>query len=241
MARQPFFPVFARNKGGTIELGIQVLGKLPEFETIIGRCLMAWPVVQAELALCLGQLLGIVSEATLAVFQTLRRSTAQRSAVWAAASHGGLDKQGQELVAAMLDVHRSIEKERVALAHGHFGFYEKTPDIILWTTTINYVQLKAKVHLANVVQTPEMKAELIKQIQFYRKEDLEEVHQSIVYCGQMWVDAINWLRSYPPRRDELYRQLCDQPRIRQALENIRRKNNPSAQPLSQPPIDDEID
>jgi hypothetical protein len=241
MARQPFFHVFARNGGGTIELGTHILGKVPELEAIIGKSLMAWPVVQAEMALCLGQLLGIVSEATLAVFQTLRRSTAQREAISAAAKYSGLDKQGQELIAALLDVHKSIEKERVALAHGHFGYYEKTPNIILWVTTLSYVQLKAKAHLANVVQTPEMKTELIKKIQYYRKQDLEEVFRNIDYCGQMWVDAINWLRSHPPRRDELYRQLCDQPRIQQALESIRQKNNPSIQPQSQQPTDDETE
>jgi hypothetical protein len=237
MPRQPFYPIFMRNRGGTIELGINALGKLPEFEAIIGKCMMAWPVVEAELALLLGQLLGIVSEATLAVFQTIRRSTAAREAIWAAAEHS-LDDAGHELIAAMLDVHMAIEKERTALAHGHFGFYEKTPDIILWTNTVTYVQLKAKAFLANVVLTDQAKLELVKEISYYRKTDLEEVYKALDYCGHMWVDAINWLRNHPPLRDQLYQQLCDQPRIRQALEKRRRKNSPSTQPQSPPPADD---
>jgi hypothetical protein len=236
MPRQPFHPVFVSNGGGTIEFG-HTVGQRPELEAIIGNSLIAWPTVEAEMALLLGQLLGIVSEATLAVFQTLRRSTAQRAAVWAAAQHNS-DEAGRELIAAVLDVHTAIEKERTALAHGHFGYYDKVPDIILWTNTVSYVQLKAKVFLANVPMTDQHKLELIKEVYFYRREDLEEIHKSIQYCGRMWVDTIVWLKTFPPRRDELFRLLCDQPRIQQALEIRRQKNNPSTRPQSPTPTDD---
>jgi hypothetical protein len=130
----------------------------------------------------------------------------------------------------MLDVHKSIEAERSALAHGHFGTYDRAPEVILWMTAADYVQLKAKLHLANMVFTEKIRDDLVSRISFYRKDDLTKIYDEILYCAAMWPEAINWLRSRDPLRDQLYRQLCDQPRISQALAKPRRGNTPEALP-----------
>lgn len=227
MSRQPFYPFLKRHPGGQLQIGNHILGKRPELEVIIGNCLMAWPIVEAELGLALGQLLGINNEAALAVFQTLRRSTAQREAVWAAAE-ATLGIKDKELFAAMLDVHKSIEANRTMLSHGHFGIYEFLPDGIVCATTRAYVRLKAKLHLANMNFSDAINREFLDDVSFFKKKDLEAIREEIFYCGNMWVEAIRWLRSKPPRRDELYLQLCDQPRIQQALAKPRRENTRGA-------------
>ena len=218
MPRQPFTPLRKKHPGGNITIGISASGERAELEAIIAKCLMAWPIAESELGLTLGQLLGIGSEAALAVFSTLRRSTAQREAVSAAAEVTlRQDPDDLTLLTAMLDVHKSVEAERSALAHGHFGTFDKVPEVILWTTTAAYVQLKAKLHLASMIFTDEIRDDLFLRIYYYRKEDLQKIYEDILYCAAMWPDAINWLRSRPPQRETLYRQLCSQSRIAQAL------------------------
>lgn len=225
MSRQPFFPLLERHRGGKLEIGTHTIGRRPELEAIIGHCLTVWPTVEAELALTLAQLLGAENDAVLAVFQTIRRSTAQREAVQAAAE-ATLESADLELLTAMLDVHKSIETERNFLAHGHLGTYSLLPEIIVCATTRAYVRVKAKVNLANVKRVGPVYQEFLDDVFVYRKEDLEAVRDGALYCGNMWVDAIRWLRARIPQRDELYRQLCGQSRIAQALATIRQKNTP---------------
>jgi hypothetical protein len=229
MPRQPFAQLRNKYPNGNINIGTQAIGERPELEAIVGKCLMAWPIAESELGLTLGQLLGIGSEAALAVFSTLRRSTAQREAVFAAAGVA-LNETDLKLLTAMLDVYKSVEAERNALSHGHFGTYDKLPDAVLWMTSVDYVQLKAKLHLANMVFTDEMKFDLFSRIWVYRNDDLTKIYEDILYCAAMWPEAINWLRSRPPQRDGLYRQLSDQTRIAQALTKPRRENPREAPP-----------
>src|ERR1700686_5445893 len=86
MSRQPLAPFVERNPSGHYNVGTHALGLRPELELIIAECLMAWPPAEAEMALILAQLLGASeSEAALVVFQSLRRSSAQREAISEAA------------------------------------------------------------------------------------------------------------------------------------------------------------
>ena len=72
---------------------------------------MGWPFVEMELALILGQLLGSPSEAAIAVFQIIRRSTTQRDAIYEAGMHT-LNPDDKDLLKAILAVEQSIESER---------------------------------------------------------------------------------------------------------------------------------
>ena len=238
MPRQPFAPIRKRYPGGNIQIGTHTIGQLPKFEIVIAQCLMAWPVAESEMALVLGQLLGINSEPALAVFQTLRRSSAQREAIFAAANTV-LDSKDLELLTAMLDVHKSIEAERNSLAHGHFGVYDKFPDGMLWMTGQDYITLKAKLNLAKMLFTDAMRDDLFSRISFFKLEDLETISKNIHCCAHMWGEAVNWLRTHrPPQRDELYRQLCGQSRIGRALATLRQKNSLATQSQSPSPIGD---
>jgi hypothetical protein len=230
MPRQLFAPIRKKHPGGNITIGTPVIGERPELETVIGNCLLAWPIAESEMGLTLGQLLGIGNEAALAVYSILRRATAQQEAIYAAARIALNNDAELELVSALIAVHKSIEAERTALAHGHFGTYDKLPDAILWMTTTDYVQLKAKLHLANMVMTDKMRDNLYSSIFVYKKPDLKKIYEDILYCAAMWPEVTTWLKANGRQREAGYRQLCSQSRIAQALVTLRQKNKTSAPP-----------
>jgi hypothetical protein len=93
-------------------------------------------------------------------------------------------------------------------------------------TTNDYVNLKAMLGLAMAAFNPEFARRTYERISIYKETDLRQVYEDIKYIGQVWNDLTNYLRTPVPQRAELYRQLCDQPRIAQALVTLRRKNNP---------------
>jgi hypothetical protein len=225
MSRKSFLSIHpALPKGGMITIGGPALGQRPALEALIAKSIMTFSVAEAEMSLVLGQLLGTNNDAALAVFQTLRRASNQREAISAASEIALLQEGEHELVAAMLDVHKSIEAERTALAHGNFGVIDSLPDAILWMTSKDYVHLKARLHLRNEVLTEEIKNGFYASLSYYRKPDLESVYEATKFCAAMWPDAVNWLRSRDPRRAELFHLLRSQSRIAEALNKPRREN-----------------
>jgi hypothetical protein len=230
MGRQPFAPFRKRNPGGSLDVGTHALRQRPELESIIANCLMAWPPAEAEMALILAHLLGAgESEAALAVFHSLRRSSAQRDAISEAARFT-LDDRSRELLNAILAIHKSIEDDRNDLTHGNFGTYSKLPDGILWMGTKAYVDLKTRLELANQVFTDELREETYERMFFYIKDDLERIFANIKEIAAIWNDFQKYLRSQPPLRDAIYGLLCAKPRILQELENQRRKKMPPIPP-----------
>lgn len=235
MPRQPFSPLRQKYPGGNIEIGTNIIGERQELESLVGNCLMVWPAVEAEMALLLGHLLGASNLAALAVFQSLRRSSAQRDAI-AEAAQVTLNDADQELLSAALNVHKSIEADRNAICHGHFGIYSNLPDCLLWMTTNDYVELRSRLHLANERFSEDMQRKLYSNMRVYRKSDLEAIYNDLTYCGPMWTELRHYLKSDGRSRQRLYDQLCNQSRIAQALVILRQKNIPPAR-LGLPPQD----
>jgi hypothetical protein len=228
-----------RNREGHFDLGTHALRQRPELESIIGNCLMAWPMAEAEMALLLGQLLGAQhSNAALAVFQSLRRSTAQRSAIIAAAEVA-LNDTDNELLGAILNVHKAIESERNALTHGHFGVYSRLEDGIIWMETQSYVDTRTRLDRYRGVLSDEELRNLYSSVSFYKAHDLQRIFEDIKELANYWYRFIQYLRSTPTQRAELYRQLCAESRIARELEKLRREKTPLAPcgspKLSQPP------
>jgi hypothetical protein len=86
----------------------------------------------------LGQLLGVQHAPALAVFQSLRRSSAQRDAISGAAAVALTDDVGRKLLTAILNVHKAVEAELNAFAHGHFGCCNTFSDGLLWMSSGDY-------------------------------------------------------------------------------------------------------
>lgn len=225
MPRQPF----PKGTPGWTFMGREGMWEQrPKLFSLVGECLIAWPAVEAEMALVLGHLLGANHPLTLAIFQILRRSSSQRDALEEAAKN--LPEKDRELLSAILNVHKSIEAERNALTHGHLGIHSESLDVILWMNTADYISFKS--HLVLVPEGIREPSKYAFELSYYREPDLRTILTEIRSMGATWAKFIQYLQS---KDAELYSQLCDQSRIAQELEKLRQKNNPSTQPQSQPP------
>lgn len=230
MPRQPYLRIVPNPRGARLDVGIQSIGQRPKLESIISNCLLSWPFVEAQMALVLGQLLGAENAAALAVFNALRRSSSQREAISEAAK-ASLSEIDQELLGALLNVHKATEIERNALAHGHFGISTKLPDDILWMTTNDYVAFKADQELTQRPSWDDDKhAKLLATFWVYRLTDVSKILLEIGELAQTWYDFLKLLqtRQGSDKRAESHRQLCDQPRIVQELVKLRREKTPPA-------------
>jgi hypothetical protein len=234
MPRQPFLPLITRKPGGKVDVGSLCIGRRPKLESLIGNCLMAWSFVEAEMALLLAHLIGADrTEAMLAVFNSLRRSTNQRAAI-AECAPFSLSETSLELLTAILSIHKSLESERTALAHGHFGTYDKLPDIILWMDTNTYSNVKTRVYLARQALTQKFIKEFYAKISVYRQDDLTSILREFNALEESVVIFMRYLINATAMRAQLYVQLCNRPRIAQELETIRQKNARATSPVSPP-------
>jgi hypothetical protein len=224
MPRKPFKPFADRNSGGRIDIGTRTLSERPELLTLIGKCLTAWPHIEAEMALVLGQILGAHnSDAAMATFQVIRRSGLQRDAITGAGRT--LEPTDCELLSAVLNVHKSVEAERNALAHGHFGTYTLMPDTILWMTAADYVEFKALLVLkGDTIHDESKRTKLNSALSHYEAKDLEKILDEIDMVGWIWSELRDHLQATrPAARDELYRKLSGRLRVKQELEKLRRE------------------
>ncbi len=232
MPRQPYLKVVPNPKGAVIEVSTKAIGERPELETLVGNCLMAWPHVEAEMALLLGQLLGTENAAAIAVFQALRQSRSQRDLISEAAKVS-LSDPDQELLAAILNLHKSVEAERNSLTHGHFGTSTKIADGIIWMNSADYVAIRSNITLAPTPTWNDAKhMKLLSTISVYKAADLTTIFEDMIEVANSWFNLVIYLRSpiHDRIRADRYRQLCDRPHIARELKILRQKNNPSSQP-----------
>ena len=159
------------------------------------------------------------------MFHSLRRSSSQREAISEAASVT-LGSTERELLDAMLNVHKSIEAERNALAHGHFGIYTNLSDMVVWMETKVYVDIRARMELGNEAFTQDEAETLYSNMYVYKKADLERIFEDIKEAAEMWHEFIRYLQTPLGDRAELYGRICARNRILQELQKLRRDKCP---------------
>jgi len=223
MPRQPY-RIYSASQPAGIDVGANALGKRPHLESLVGHCLMAWPHVEAEMALALGQIMGANNAAVIAVFQQIRRFSNQQE-IFEEAARATLGSTDQELIHAILIAHKSAESERAALAHGHFGVADTVPDGLIWMNTVDYVAIRVVLTLKQERQLSEAQLdELASKLSVYKEADLVSLRESIKALAWVWHDLIRYLQtSDETRRAELYRELCERPQVRSVLTQLRSK------------------
>jgi hypothetical protein len=236
--RQPFSKVIPIKRGTRLGFGIKAIERrsdLAHLAAIVSQCLIMWPYVESEMAIVLGILLKANTAGILAVFQILRRSSNQRDALSEAARFT-LDHKGQELLAAILIAHKSVEAERNAFAHGHLGACNHLKDGLVWMDVPNFIIFRVELHLKMpYAENFELNSKLASMAFVYRKDDLDPIYADIVDLWHIWLEFGEYLQlKHIKGRAEVYDRLCNRPRIAQALAEIRRKNNPSVTPRSPP-------
>lgn len=222
MPRQPFRPLYRKHPRGQISIGPQCLGRRPELESLIAHSLIQWPIVDAQMALLIGRLIGVHhSAAAMAVFDAMRRSQNQRNVV-AIASETSVNIQHKSLLDAILKVHKSIEAERNALAHGYFGVYSKLPDDLIWMETKSYLDFRANHELRKLPHSSSSVEAFIDKIFVYNETTLKSIKSSIFDLIFIFDAFVKMLDANASQQAQQYDLLCLKPQIREALESIGR-------------------
>jgi hypothetical protein len=232
MPRQPLKRVMPLADKPKLLFGIACPERRPQLTTLVGKILLAWPHVESHMAVVLGQILGAYSEPALAVYEILRRSSNQREAIETAARIK-LSARDQELLSAILGVHKSIEADRNTFAHGHIGWTDALPDALLWITAPDYIRFI--LHAQNGMLGPESEwYQLLSERTFvYTIADLSKISADVREIWSAWLHFGTMLMSllrFQLKGDEEYDQLCGQSRIAQELAIIRQKTNPTQPP-----------
>src|SRR6266545_8130648 len=134
MPRQPFLPSHSK---ADLVYGIAHIAKKPKIAEALGRCMMVWSYVDWQMAVLLAALMKANSEASIAIFLTLRNARAQRD-VLVAAAEMTLTGGDQKKFDAIMSIYASLQSQRADLAHGIFGTIpEGKDDEIPWIETKN--------------------------------------------------------------------------------------------------------
>jgi hypothetical protein len=183
-----------------------------------------WPDVMHQLAMLSGMLLGVKSEAAVAVFATFRNARVRHDAILAAAEFA-LNARDLELLNAILTVIASAEKERDNLAHGCYGVSTAIEDGILWVETRHVGPWNVSMLLKEPHRSEKNTRNLLNTFSCIDTLTLEAVYQEIHDCWRAAFDFLGYIRQ-PSAQG--YHQLCKLPRVASALDQIRKgtKNTP---------------
>lgn len=198
----------------------------PDLMRLVAEAITIWPFIEHQMAMILGLLLGSNTEASLAVFSTLRTGRNQRDAITAAAE-AILNERDQELMAAALSVFRTAEKARSDLAHAHWGVIEEDKDVLVWTETKHHAPWNTAVLASEQRGQPRPSHDdLARHFFVYTKVDLEEAIDLLKRVWRISFDLVRYVRLGDPAREQAYGPLSAEPLLRSALDHLQKgKNN----------------
>ena len=213
-------PINKTHSNAKVTMGVGYIEDRPKAAALVGRIITSWADIEVQSARLLAELMGTNIPAAAAVFGSLRSSRAQHDALCAAAEKV-LDEKDLLLFNAYIAEKASLEKERNDLAHGCFGVSVSIPDDIVWVAQSDYLSFTAAYKAGD-------KTSDLTQKQFvYELGTLERIAQEITEFYDQLGFFIGYLvaRHDGPGGDAFrvsrYPELCNQPRIRRALENVR--------------------
>lgn len=172
MTRQPFSPNYEELQK-QYAIGLRSLQYHPELAASIGRCIATWSQVDNEIGVLFGNFLGTNSEAAMAVFSILRRSSSQIEAL-KEASKLCLSEDEITFFDKIIKKYKALEKERNFLAHACYGVAVNRDDILLCIPIKDHIQFQTKAvirHLKNETVSDHHK-ELKENMFVYTKKDL---------------------------------------------------------------------
>jgi hypothetical protein len=194
---------------------------------------MAWSYVDWVMAILLAALMKANSEASVAIFLTLRNARAQREVLIAAAEMT-LKGSDREIFDAIILLYGSLQSQRADIAHGIFGFIpEGKEDAIPWIETKSlskdWIDRVYKLRQGNLPEQSDEKLAQKRRTYIYKLNDFERLETEIM---ELWGIAFSFTSylNYPslPVVTKALETQCALPRMAQALSQIRsQKNNPS--------------
>jgi hypothetical protein len=229
MPRQPFLPKYSK---ADLIYGPAHIPKKPKIAEAIGRCIMTWSYVDWQMAGLLAALMKANSEASVAIFLTLRNARAQRE-VLVAAAEMTLKGSDREIFNAIMLLYGGLQSQRADIAHGIFGFVpEGKDDEIPWIETKNLSKdWIDRVHKPKPENRPKEQDEKLAQKRgssVYKLSDLEQLESEI---KQLWIIAFCFTMylNYPdsPTTAKSLEEQCAWPQMAQALSQVRTQPNSS--------------
>jgi hypothetical protein len=179
MKRQPFLPHY---KDTPTLMSADLIERLPRLAQLVRCIAINWSGVDLQLALTLGSLIGVQNAAAVAVFLSLRNHRAQRHALEAAADKT-LTGDLKKLFAALLLIHRELDKQRNNVIHCVWGQASATPDGIIWSSLQDHANmLITDYHLEKTSQlkAEERPTQITKDYFVVRYDDLEQLNASVM-------------------------------------------------------------
>jgi hypothetical protein len=151
----------------------------PEHVRLVGEAVMLWTNVETYLAVLLSALLRADTNATIAVYSTLRRSSPKHDAIAKAAEHT-FDPIGRQFIEALLRHVKSVESERNDLAHGWWGICPGIEDGLAWLPqehmTLTHVEFnKDLLGKAKIGNRAKQLEKMVENVAIYRLEDIQEI------------------------------------------------------------------
>ena len=161
-------------------MGSELIEQLPEVAQWVGRIAINWSGVELQFALALGSMLGVESEAAVALFLSLRNHRAQRDGL-KAAGRKSLSEGDWSMFEALLDVHSELDKQRNDVVHGVWGRSEATPDGIIWSSLQDHANMTINAYHreADRPSYEEVTTHITKDFFVVRYRDLEELNAAI--------------------------------------------------------------
>jgi hypothetical protein len=231
MPRQPFLPKYSKSN---LIYGPANVSRKPKIAEAIGRCVMTWSYVDWQMAVLLAALMKANSEASVAIFLTLRNARAQREVLVAAADMT-LAGRNRELFDAIMFLYGGLQSQRADIAHGIFGIIpDGKDDEIPWIETKNLSRdWIERFHKPQPENSPELQDEKLAQKRassVYSLSDLERLETEII---ELWGIAFSFAQhlNYPdsPLAAQTLEKLCGAHQMVQALSQTRsQKNNPQS-------------
>jgi hypothetical protein len=224
MPRQPFLPSHSK---ADLVYGIGHIAKKPKIAEALGRCIMTWSYVDWQMAVLLAALMKANSEASIAIFLTLRNARAQRDVLVAAAEMTLAGPDREKFDAFML-IYASLQSQRADLAHGIFGIIPKgKDDEIPWIETKNlskdWVERFHKIKNEHSSRGQDDKLAQKRCTYIYKLADLERLETEIT---ELWsvVFAFTSYLNFPdlPLTVATLEEHCAAPLMAQALAQTRK-------------------
>lgn len=200
-------------------MGSDLIEQLPDVARWVGRIVVNWSGVELQLALALGSMLGVESDAAVAVFLSLRNHRAQRDALKAAASKA-LNGDDQTLFFALLDVHSELDKQRNDAVHGVWGQAEKTPDGIIWSSLQDHANMLINAYNRESAHPSyeEVTTHMTKDYFVVRYRDLEELNTTIKTLARAIGNFHGYLRyRNQPAGKNAYQNMMSEPLVQAAI------------------------
>jgi hypothetical protein len=230
MPRQPFLPVY---KDAKLLFGPAHINQKSNIAAAIGRCIMLWSYVDWQMAMLLAAIMKADTEASVAIFLTLRNARAQRDVLIAAADMT-LSAEHRDFFDAIMLLYGSLQAQRADIAHGIFGHVDGNDDnIVPWIETKkiskDWIERFHKPKREGEPPEADVYMGQKRETFIYKIADLEKLAEEI---NQLWGITFTFtsLLRYPDLAltREVFESQCQWPQMQSALTQTRNRKMSTA-------------